>query len=318
MNKKLIPLLITLLVATISHSQYTEVINSNRPGASYSAFSVGTGVFQLESGFSYEQREHSALRTESNRFGVDYVFRYGLFFEQLELIIDGSYAFEGVTDNSTLPPSEYNNNDFLYNTIGAKFLLFDPFKDPDRNKPNLYSWRANNTFQWKNLMPAVAVYAGANFYFGDNPFFPEQPQVTPKVMVATQQHLTPRWVLVSNIIYDRFTSDDPMFNYIITLTHALKNPRYTIFAEHQGFNSDTYADGIFRVGGARLMNKNLQIDASLGMNIKDTPSRLFGAIGMSFRLDHHTDPERKVDNTPDYDKKALRKNGAFNKFKNKN
>lgn len=30
------------------YSQYTEVINSNRPGVSQSAFSVGTNVVQFE------------------------------------------------------------------------------------------------------------------------------------------------------------------------------------------------------------------------------------------------------------------------------
>ena len=31
-------------------SQYTDIINSNRPGTSQSAFSVGSNVIQLETG----------------------------------------------------------------------------------------------------------------------------------------------------------------------------------------------------------------------------------------------------------------------------
>ena len=52
---------LAFLSSTLSNAQYTEVINSNRPGESVGAFAVGTGVIQLESGFFYEQRDHSLL-----------------------------------------------------------------------------------------------------------------------------------------------------------------------------------------------------------------------------------------------------------------
>lgn len=298
-----------LCLCTFSlRAQYTDVINSNRPGNSYSAYAVGTGVIQGENGIFYENRSHSGLRTDADRFGLDYVFRYGLFFEQLEIILDGTLVYEQVTDNSTVPTASYNRTNFPRNTLGLKYLIFDPFRNEGNSKPNLYSWNANNRFQWKNLLPALAVYAGANFNFGDNPFLPpDEPTVSPKVMLATQQHITPRWVLVSNIIYDKFTGDDPLFSYVITLTHALSNGRYSIFAEHQGFKSDFYGDGLFRIGAAHLLNKNLQVDISGGINIKDTPQRYFGEAGISYRLDFHKDPKKRIDNLSDFEKKALRK-----------
>ena len=40
-----------LLCVMNSYSQYTDIINSNRPGQSKSAFAVGQNVAQLESGF---------------------------------------------------------------------------------------------------------------------------------------------------------------------------------------------------------------------------------------------------------------------------
>ena len=39
-----------LFVSSTVQAQYTDVINSNRPGASQSAFSVGTKVLQFEVG----------------------------------------------------------------------------------------------------------------------------------------------------------------------------------------------------------------------------------------------------------------------------
>lgn len=305
------------LIATLQmNAQYTEVINSNRPGASYSAFAVGTNVVQLEGGIYYERRDHSWLETKSDRYAMDVVLRYGFLFEQLELIYDGQYTFANITDNSRASSQNYTENNFTKNTIGLKYLIYDPFKNPENNKPNLYSWKANNHLQWRNLIPAVAIYAGANLTFGDNPFYPEDTSISPKVMVATQHHLTPNWVLVMNFAYDKFTTDDPMFSHIITLTHALRDPRYTIFVEHQGFHSDSYSDGIFRMGAARLFSEDFQLDASFGINIKDTPARFIGAIGASYRLDFHQDKLKQKDNLSDQDRDFIK--DAKKKRKNNN
>ena len=57
-----------------AHAQYTDVINSNRPGLSVSAYAVGKNVIQLEAGVFYEQNDHSLLNTESNIWGYRYFF----------------------------------------------------------------------------------------------------------------------------------------------------------------------------------------------------------------------------------------------------
>ncbi|MEJ2113385.1 MAG: transporter, partial [Flavobacteriaceae bacterium] len=72
-------------------SQYTEVINSNRPGVSRSAFSVGTNVAQLEIGPYFIEEEHTPLNYEVSGFGIDFSARYGLIFEEQELNIEGTY-----------------------------------------------------------------------------------------------------------------------------------------------------------------------------------------------------------------------------------
>ena len=46
--------LFLLLLAEFSYGQYTEVINSRRPGFSESPFSVGTKVYQVEAGLFYK------------------------------------------------------------------------------------------------------------------------------------------------------------------------------------------------------------------------------------------------------------------------
>jgi hypothetical protein len=49
--------------------------------------------------------------------------------------------------------------------LGAKYLIYDPLK----NYENIYSWKANHSFNWHQLIPAVS-FAGANFTMADNPY----------------------------------------------------------------------------------------------------------------------------------------------------
>src|SRR3990167_5092044 len=150
-------------------SQYTDVINSNRPGQSVSAYAVGENVIQLEFGVSYEQQDHEVLATDSNLWGADLSLRYGLLFETLELNWEGTYQTQNIAYLNFGTEDRLTN--FSRNRLGLKYLLYDPYKNTENNKPNLYSWRANNKFRLKNLIPAVSLYGGANFNLGDNPFY---------------------------------------------------------------------------------------------------------------------------------------------------
>ena len=57
---------------TIICAQYTDVINSNRPGRAASAYAVGKNVVQAEVGLLYEQQDNADLNSDSNIFGADY------------------------------------------------------------------------------------------------------------------------------------------------------------------------------------------------------------------------------------------------------
>ena len=280
--------LLVFILSNTVNGQYTEVINSNRPGSSYSAFSVGKNVIQGEFGLVYERRRHAGLNTKQRQFGADFAVRYGLLFEQLEVIWDGTFITEKFINNAVIPSSSERRSNFTRHNIGAKYLVFDPFIKL-RDSINIRSWKANHGLKWKNLIPAVSIYAGANLNLGDNPLLPDDPTISPKVLLATQSHVLPRLVFVTNVMYDKISSDDPVFSYIMTLTHTFYDLKHSMFIEHQGIKSDAYADALFRCGAARLISENLQVDASIGMSTKNTPTRVFGAIGVSYRLDHHSD-----------------------------
>ena len=78
-------------------AQYTEVINSRRPGFSDSPYSVGTKVYQVEGGLFYknvgnylfyDQNLEETFAYSSSSFGTDIFFRTGQFFERLEFNLD--------------------------------------------------------------------------------------------------------------------------------------------------------------------------------------------------------------------------------------
>ena len=110
-------ILFSLFVTSNLFAQYTDVINSNRPGVSRSAFSVGTNVIQLEAGPYYIEEEHTPLRYEVSGAGIDFAARYGLLWEQLEINIEGNFQSDNWTSyRSTIPVEDKRAN--------FKFLSF--------------------------------------------------------------------------------------------------------------------------------------------------------------------------------------------------
>lgn len=284
-----------LFVATYSaYSQYTEVINSNRPGVSQSAFAVGPGVIQFEAGPYILKEKHTPLNYDVSGFGIDFAARYGLLLEELEINLQGTYQNDTKTYNSSSIPFEDKRSNFKNFTLGAKYMVYDPYRKAGEDKPNIYSWKANQKFKWKSLIPAVAVYAGANYDTKNNPYVaPDVEGFSPKVAIITQNNFNGGWVFVMNLVKDRIGSDYSDFQYILTLTHSF-NPKWVIFGEAQGIKSDFYADNLFRFGGAYLWSKDFQLDTALTFNTKDTPSVFSVNFGASYRLDFHRDKE--VDN----------------------
>ncbi len=308
-------LFVCLIFSTNSFSQYTEVINSNRPGVSSSAFAVGTNVTQLEVGPYILKEEHTPLNYEVSGFGVDFTARYGLFLSELEINLEGTYQNDTFTDNRSTITIEDKRSNFKALAIGAKYLVFDPLKNAEEDKPNLYSWKANHSFKLKSLIPAVAVYAGVNFDTKNNPYVaPGVEGISPKVMIATQNNFAGGWVFVMNLIKDRIGTDQSDFQYILTLTHSF-NPKWVVFGEAQGISSDYYADNLFRFGGAYLLSKDFQLDTALTFNTKDTPSIFSVNFGASYRFDFHIDKE--VDNNSSAKDEAKRKSRGKKKKKSK-
>lgn len=279
----------TLLLLIIGYSadcfpQFTDVINSNRPGESMTAYSVGKSVFQLEAGTYYIDEQHSLLKNQIKGLGLTMDFRFGYFLEELEFILNT--GFQG--DQYTAPLTDEIRTGIKELTFGAKYLIWDPFKNYEE-KLDIHSWKANNKFKWRRLLPAVSGYAGVNFNIGDTYNYPNEPVFGPRIMIITQQQLNPYVVLVTNIFYNDFISAYKNYGFIATLTYGI-NERWSCFLEDKGIQGDYYSDNIFTCGAAYLIKQNIQIDASISRNFKDTPEIVYGGIGFSWRFDKNYKP----------------------------
>jgi len=264
-----------------TNAQYTDVINSNRPGKSISAFSVGKTVIQAELGFYGINEKHDFLDYQAKGMGTDLSLRYGAFLEQLEFNIDLQYQ----TDNYEGYSESYNRKAFKQSILGAKYLIYDPNKNYEA-KVDVYSWKNNHKFKFRNLLPAVGIYAGMNLNLTNNEFsFPSDPKFSPKAMLITQNQLG-KSVFVTNIIADKIGTEFPSYGYIATLTRGFTQ-EWIGFIETQGYISDYYADNVLRGGAAYLIQENIQLDANIGVNFKNTPSILVGGIGISWRFDEN-------------------------------
>ena len=310
MKKHLIIFL--FLIPLVLNSQYTESINSNRPGTSHGAFSVGKDVLQFELGISQLNLNHKYLDNASVKgISINYNVRYGLHFENLELFLKGGFIKREIT-NFTINGRFFETRDekfFNEHKVGLKYLIFDPFKNKEWHGMSMYSWKKNNRIRLTDFIPAISVFAGGDLVLVDHIqyddhfyrtkqqqyLYPDQAPFSPFFGIATQNHFQGKWVVVNNISIENLVGEYSNINYLFTLTHNLTNPKWSIFVEFQHFDNQIYSDNLFKFGIANLLSKNSQIDLNFGGSLKDTPTYSYFDLGFSKRIDWHKDisPEEK-------------------------
>ena len=284
MNRLLVFFLFSFLFKiNLGYSQYTEIINSNRPGKSSGAFSVGKNILQIENGFYFTDEKHELLNYDISGLGSDFKIRYGLLYEKLELVINGIYQSDKFSDNRYSSTNTIKRKNFKKFKIGAKYLIFDP-KKGQVEKPNVYSYFADKKFKWKDLIPAVSLFAGLNIDSKNNPYTVYNVSgLSPSFAIFTQSNFTYRSVITTNLIFERMGSNQNDFEYIISLTHAFSE-NFIGLIEKQGIKSDFYADNLLGLGVAYLFNDNLQLDMGTNLNFKETPKIFQISLGVSYRL----------------------------------
>ena len=125
------------------HAQYTNVINSNKPGFSESPYSVGNGIYQFESNLFYRDMSIESTFSQPQSLGIDLLFRTSFFLEKLEFSTHLSYQRDQVAFNNVFTSNDFTSG--LSNaTIGAKYLVFQQ-EFTDKSK-EVRSWKKKECF----------------------------------------------------------------------------------------------------------------------------------------------------------------------------
>ena len=284
MNKVLlISFFLNLFLVHNINSQYTEIINTNKPGSSQGAFSVGKNILQFENTAYFSENSHDIINYESQQTGLNFSVRFGAFLEKLELNIVGNFQMEKIDDFKYNPVRKSEVSNFKFLRFGGKYLIYDPKKGLE-DKPNYYSYWANKKFSFKNLIPAVSLYAALNIDSENNPYTAYGVKgISPTVSIILQSNFSKRSVLICNLIGNRIGSTQNDYGYIISLTHAFSS-RFISYLENQAIISDFYADNKIELGVAYLINKNIQLDIGSSLNFKSTPKIFAISFGYSHRF----------------------------------
>jgi len=282
MKLRLFSFLFFLSYLTVN-AQYTNVINSNKPGFSESPYSVGTGIYQLESSVFYRNISIEPTFSIARSQGIDLFFRTSFFLDKLELNAQLAYQKDKVAFKNIFT-SSYLTTGLSKMIIGGKYLVFEQ-KYEDKSK-EIRSWKKRFAFDKKRLIPSVAVYVGVNLDFINNVH--KTGAITPKVGVLLQNNLSPYLNIITNFYYDKIGTDYSELSYIVTATYNFTD-RWSWFIENQGVSKKYLNEQNFGGGLAHLFTPNLQINTSLRYVMEGNARGYFASIGVSYRLNRHRD-----------------------------
>ena len=302
--KRVYLLLLFFSFYQLINAQYTEIINSKRPGFSESPYSIGTNVYQIETGAFYRTSDNKTIYSRPSTIGGELFFRYGKFLEKLEINAKVAYQRDEIRNNASEAYSTISGISEL--TIGAKYLIYEQ-KYTDKSK-EIRSWKKRMAFDKKRLIPSVGAYVGVNTNFLGTGF--KENELSIKGAILLQNDFSDRLVLLTNLVADKILSDSNEYSYIATMTYAL-NYKWSYFIESQGIFEKSFTPKFhFGTGIAYLFSRNLQLDASVRTNFFDDYSFLYSSIGAAWRLDKHKDKIIQK-NSPKTKTTQRRKKGNF-------
>lgn len=280
--KRVLLVIIVLIGFQHLNAQYTEIINSRRPGFAESPYSVGSNVYQLEAGLFYKDSNNESNLARINTFGGELFFRASPLLEKLELNLN----IASQTDEVKNPIGDnYNIGGVSDLHFGAKYLIYQQ-EYTDKSK-EIRSWKKRTSFDKKRLIPSVAIYGGINSDFIGEDYKAES--TTFKGAVLLQNDFTDRLVVLTNLIIDEIGDESIAYAYIISMTYAI-NMNWSFFIENIGKYEESFSPEYqLGAGVAYLISPDLQVDASIRTNLFENYSYIFASTGVSWRLDLHKD-----------------------------
>lgn len=246
--------LLSFLTADVAYSQYNETIRSGRPGQSIGPFTVGTGIFQIQSGIDINGFKAESTGVKGNGFIFDNVFRYGIA-ERWEVSALVDYAHETITMNG----SETSLNGLAAFDLGGRYHLYTG----------------------KGLVPSLGLQARFRIPVLSDDY--KISNAVPRFLIVTSQRLSDTFTLVTNW-GGRWNGNDTPGTafYTINVSFPIAGP-LSGFIENYGNLTDGDFDTRFDGGFAYLCNNDLQLDVLGGAGNNDDVSDYFVSVGVSWR-----------------------------------
>ena len=250
----LLSFLISFITLTSSVAQFNETIRTGRPGQAIGAFTVGSGIFQMQSGFDYFGSKNSKADSKNNGLLNNTVMRYGLT-EQFEISTLLEYKTERITEGN----NKTNQKGLSAFDVGMRYHIYTG----------------------KGLIPNVGFQIRMGL-----PILSEAYQINdlaPRFIVVTSQKLSNTFNLITNwgAAWNGVDSK-PLGTYVVNLSFPF-NDRFGSFVETFG----GYGRGNFLInfdtGLAWLLTPDLQLDLYGGYGNNYGIKDYFVSTGVSWR-----------------------------------
>ena len=274
--------LLSFLISTVSsQAQFSETIQSGRPGQSIVANTVGKGIFQFQQGGIFSQSKSPGLTIEDGMlyrpgdrftykdvFTTENVIRYGVT-ERFEVNASVNYDWE---------KHHADENIIVFGINGGYLSTFD------------IGGRVNIS-QQENVLPTMAVQArlgmGQNYHESD--FELNDIEITAAFawQLGANHGLTVNLVPIFSI-----NGFDDRYNYTVAYTWSFAQD-WTLFIENYGGYTasdqiDSFFSTYFDGGFAWVLNDNVQLDILGGYGKNEIyfneVQSFFVSAGVSWRI----------------------------------
>ena len=260
MSKFLFVLCFSLLAVGLkAQSDSTSALVTDRPTASAAASLVGKGVFQIETGYAYQDFVFATVVNGDVRSQVltlnNTLLRYGIS-NGVEINFSQSInRFRVKVDDTVLDGAE---SEFAPTAIGLRFKLAKE----------------------KGALPDLSLLANVI----GSPFTGDETGTAIDVRVNANHTLGGGFSLGWNFGINYFDDIDEVTSiYTLVLGYSI-TPELAAFGEIFGTFTENFRQHSVDFGFTYLVNNNVQLDVFGGFGISDfAPDNLFG-LGASFRL----------------------------------
>jgi len=251
---KVFLLIFGLTLSFVSYGQYNETIRSGRPGQSIGPFTVGKGIFQIQTGMDVFGYEKKSAGIEGDGFLNNTVLRYGVA-ERWEISALADYKVETWKSGGF----EQDLSGLSAFDIGGRYHIYSG----------------------EGLIPSVGFQLRFRLPVLSEDY--EIDHVAPRFIIVTNQKLSETFTLFTNWggSWNGINSTGTGF-YTLNLAFPISG-KLGGFVENYGSLTDGNFDSRFDAGLSYLVTNDLQLDILGGPGSNDGVKDFFLSVGLSWR-----------------------------------